>query len=358
MLDSFAALGVSSKCLQMARLIMPKTIFVVDDSLLNLSMAEEALEKYYRVITLSSAKNMYAALDNIVPDLILLDVAMPEESGFEAMTHLKSDKNFADIPVIFLTALTDSFNEALGIELGAVDFIAKPFSEPVLLNRVKNHLHLDEILCERTKEIVQQRDTIVFAMADTIECRNVHAEGHVARTTAYLKILLEGMIEQGIYVGELHQWRADIFLAASQLHDVGSISIPSAILNKPESLTKEELGMIKTHTIEGEKIIDKMISLVGDAGFLQCAKLFVVSHHERWDGTGYPNGLKGVEIPLHGRMMAVVDVYDALTTDRPYRKTFTHEAAVDMIKNDANKHFDPKITNVFCKISDQFKTVK
>ena len=334
---------------------MSKTIFVVDDSLLNLSMAEETLEKHYRVITLSSAKNMYAALNDITPDLILLDVAMPEESGFEAMTQLKANKKYSDIPVIFLTALTDSFNEALGIELGAVDFITKPFSEPVLLNRVKNHLHIDELLDQRAKEIVQQQDGIVFALADAIESRNVFTKEHVTRTAVYMDVLLQGMIAHGAYCDEINEWDANALVRSACLHDVGSMFIPTSSLNKPGPLTPEEFEVVKTHTTRGGQIIDHIISRAGNAGFLQCAKLTAIAHHEHWDGLGYPLGLTGSKIPLPGRLMAIVDVYDALTTDRSYRKTFTHEAAVDVIKNGSSKHFDPLIVKVFCEISDQFK---
>lgn len=336
---------------------MPKTIFVVDDSLLNLSMAEEVLERYYRVITLSSAKNMYVALQDIMPDLILLDVAMPEESGFEAMAQLKANKKYAGIPVIFLTALNDSFNEALGIELGAVDFITKPFSEPVLLNRVKNHLHIDEIIREHTGRVIHQRDTIVFAMANTIESRYIHTDGHIARTTARLSILLEAMLERGLYTEEIHKWGTDILIASAQLHDVGAISVPTALLNKSEPLTAEEFEIMKTHTIEGEKIIDQIISMANDTDFLHSVKLFAVSHHERWDGTGYPHGLKGTEIPFHGRLMAIVDAYDELTSEHPCRESLTHQAAINVIKSGAGKHFDPHIANVFCEVNDKLYSV-
>ena len=337
---------------------MQKTIFVVDDSLVNLSLAEEALEKHYHVITLSSAAKVYSALKDITPDLILLDVAMPEMSGFDTMKQLKRHKTYSKIPVIFLTALTDSFNEALGIELGAVDFISKPFSPPVLLNRVKNHIQIDEIIRQRTEQILMLKDDIIFAMADTIERRDIKADGHVERTTIYLKILLDATIAHGVYVDELQKWESEVLVSSASLHDVGTIYIPASILNKPGPLTDEEFETVKTHAIEGEKIIDQMISRTGNAEFLQSAKLITASHHERWDGTGYPHRLKGTEIPLHGRLVAIVDVYDALTSDRPYRKAFTHEVAVEMIKDDAGKHFDPLITGVFGEISNLFQKAK
>ena len=334
---------------------MQKTIFVVDDSLTNLSLAEEALENHYRVITLSSAEKMYEALKKLTPDLILLDIAMPEISGFDAMKELKSNKHHAGIPVIFLTALTDSFNEALGIELGAVDFITKPFSEPVLLNRVKNHIQIDDIISERTVQLTTLKNGIVFTMADIIERRDKKTDGHVERISAALKILLEAMVTFGVYAEEIHSWNLNLCVTAARLHDVGKIIVPDSILNKPGELTKEEFEIVKTHSMEGERIIDQTISRTGESDFLQSAKMIAAYHHERWDGAGYPYGLKGTGIPLHGRLMAIIDVYDALISERPYRKALSHEAAINIIKDEAGIHFDPLITGVFCEICDQLK---
>jgi len=334
---------------------MQKTIFVVDDSLSNLSLAEEALEKDYRVITLSSAEKLYSTLEKLTPDLILLDIAMPDESGFDALKRLKSNENHSGIPVIFLTALADTFNEALGIELGAVDFITKPFSEPVLLNRVKNHIQIDKIIKEHTQRLTNLKNSIVLILSNLVESRDNDTEGHVERIKAYLKILLNSMLENKVYDDEISKWDIDSFISSSCLHDVGKIYVPEAILNKPDSLTEDEFEIIKTHTKEGEKIIDQMIKQTGEAEFLHSAKLVAAYHHERWDGTGYPYGLKELDIPLEGRIMAIIDVYDALVSKRPYRKPFTHEKAVDIIVGQSGKHFDPKIVDAFVKVSDSFK---
>jgi len=337
---------------------LQKTIFVVDDSLTNLSMAEEALEKHYRVITLLSVEKMHEALKNLTPDLILLDIAMPGMSGFDAMKHLKSDRKYSDIPVIFLTALTDSHNEALGIELGAVDFITKPFSETVLLNRIRNHIQIDEIIRKRTEQLVRLKNGIVFTMADIVERRDKNTGGHVDRTSSYTRILLESMKKFGVYVDEIINWDPDLFITSAQLHDVGKINISDVILNKTGPLTESEFELVKTHTTEGENIIEQTITRTGEADFLQSAKLMAAHHHERWDGAGYPNGLKGEDIPLHGRIMAIVDVYDALVSERTYKKAYTHETAVTIIKNEAGKHFDPLITGVFCEINSQFAEIR
>jgi len=320
-------------------------------------LAEEALEKEYRVITLSSVEKMNTALAEIKPDLILLDIAMPEMSGFDAMKQLKSNHAYADIPVIFLTALTDSFNEALGIELGAVDFITKPFSVPVLLNRIKNHIRIDEIIRARTEEIVRLKTGIVFTMADIIERRDKDTGGHVERTAAYLNVLLDAMVKRDIYADEIHNWDVNMFISSARLHDLGKICVPGAILNKPDKLTEEEFNVVKKHSMEGAEIIAQTITRTGDADFLQSAKVIAACHHERWDGTGYPRGLKGTDIPLAGRVVAIIDVYDALVSERPYKKALSHEDAVGIIKEESGKHFDPLIVETFCEISEQLNRI-
>jgi putative two-component system response regulator len=344
---------------------MQKTIFVVDDSATNLSMAEEALENLYRVITLSSAPKMFSILGKVVPDMILLDIEMPEMDGFEALRRLKASEKYSEIPVIFLTSMSDSANEALGIELGAVDFIAKPFSEPVLLNRIKYHLHIDalihertEQLRERTAQLVRLQNSIVHTLADIVEKRDVNTGGHVDRTTVYTEILLMAMAERGTYAEEMSQMDLDSVISSARLHDLGKIAIPDSILNKPGPLTKDEYQLMKAHSEAGEKIIDQMVERTGEALFLRNAKLSAAYHHERWDGSGYPYGLKEKEVPLHGRVMAVVDVYDALTSERPYKKAFSNEEAMKIIMGDAGKHFDPQIASVFNEIKDQINAAR
>jgi len=344
---------------------MQKTIFVVDDSTTNLVKADEALEKYYLVITLSSAKKMFSALGKVMPDLILLDIEMPEMNGFETIERLKSSDLYAEIPVIFLTSLTEMENEAHGIELGAVDFIAKPFSVPVLLNRIKNHLYIDEMirertsqLCERTEQLVRLQNSIVYTLADVIENRDSNTGGHIDRTTVYIEILIRAMLEHGLYADEMLEWDLDSVISSARLHDLGKIAIPDSILNKPDKLTPEEFLVIMTHCRAGERIINHMISRTGDTDFLNYAKLFAAYHQEKWNGAGYPYGLKETDIPLHGRIMAIVDVYDALTSQRPYKKAFDCEEALDIIKNDSGSHFDPRIVEIFCEIKDKLKIAK
>jgi len=337
---------------------MPKTIFIVDDNDTNLAAAEEVLEDQYQVMTLPSASKMFALLEKIKPDLILLDIEMPEMDGFEALRRLKENDAHAQIPVIFLTGLNDAEIEARGFQLGVIDFITKPFSAPVLLNRIKTHLDIDAIIRERMAQILKLQNGIIFVFADMVENRDENTGGHVERTAMYVRLLLDAMAEKKIYADEIADIDSDLFSMSARLHDVGKIFIQDGILNKPGKLTEEEFNAMKTHTTDGEQVINEMVSRTENVEFLRHAKLFAGYHHERWDGTGYPHGLKAEEIPIQGRVMALVDVYDALVSERPYKKPFTEEESLRIITDGAGKHFDPNIMSVFWDIKDQFREVK
>ncbi|MDR0320942.1 MAG: response regulator [Treponema sp.] len=343
---------------------MQKTIFVVDDNDTNLSVAKEALKEQYQVMTMPSAAKMFTILEKITPDLILLDIEMPEIDGFEALKRLKGNSVLSSIPVMFLTGMSDASVEVHGFQLGVVDFITKPFSAPVLNNRIKTHLDIDEIIRERTSQLQQKTEQlqklqngIVFVLADMVESRDHGTGGHIERTTAYIKILLEAMIIHGLHTAELKEMDLDLLISSARLHDVGKISISDVVLNKPGKLTDEEFEIMKTHSMEGERIIDQIISRTENVEFLQNAKLFAGYHHERWDGKGYPHGLKGEAIPLQGRIMAIVDVYDALVSERPYKNPFSPEEAVKIIMENSGKQFDPEIAEIFYEVREQFKTV-
>jgi len=334
-----------------------KTIFVVDDSDTNLSMAENALEDLYCVMTMPSAAKMFTLLDKVTPDLILLDIEMPDMNGFEALQQLKSHDAYATIPVIFLTGMTDVSTEVQGFELGAVDFIAKPFSAPVLLNRIKTHLDIDELIHKRTTQLRRLQNSLVYVLANMVESRDKTTGGHIERTTAYIKILMSAMLERGVYVDEMRNWDLDLVASSARLHDLGKIAISDLVLNKTDKLTKEEYEMIKRHAQEGERNIDQIVIRTGNEAFLYHAKLFAGYHHEHWDGTGYPYGLKETNIPLQGRILAVADVYDALVSVRPYKKAYTHEEAMNVIMSNSGKHFDPNIADVFYEVKEQFQEV-
>jgi putative two-component system response regulator len=337
---------------------MPRTIFVVDDNDMNLSTAEAALEEQYRVMTLPSAAAMFELLEEITPDLILLDIEMPGMDGFEALRRLKADALYTDLPVIFLTSVADASLEAQGFEMGVVDFITKPFSTPVLKNRIKTHMDIDGLIRERTRQLEQLRNGLVLILADVVESRDKATGGHIERTSEYVRILAGAMMERGAYADEMRGLHLELLASAARLHDVGKIAIPDAVLNKLGSLTLEEFEMVKTHTEAGERIIDKVLARTGDLVFLRNAKLFASCHHERWDGSGYPRGLKEREIPIQGRILAIADLYDAFLSDRPYQKVFSEEEVVGIIMDNAGKMFDPVIVDVFLEVKEQFGEVR
>jgi len=334
-----------------------KTVFIVDDADTNLAKAKQSLEDAYRVLTMPSATKMFALLEKIIPDLILLDIEMPEMNGFVALEKLMQNEKTAKIPVVFLTAQTDAAVESRGFEMGAVDFITKPFSEPVLLNRINSHLHLADIIKKRTQHIERLQTSIVSVLADMVESRDEITGGHVERTTRYVNILLRRAMSNNLYADEMRSWDFDQVVSSAKLHDIGKITISDLILNKPGKLNPEEFEIMKTHAIEGERIIDKIIEQTGEDTFLRHAKLFAGYHHERWDGAGYPHGLKAEDIPLQGRIMAVADVYDALTSERPYKKAFSHERSTEIIMENAGKQFDPKLAEIFFEVKDKFEAI-
>ena len=344
---------------------MKKTIFVVDDNDTNLSMAKEALKDQYKVLTLPSAEKMFSLIEKVTPDLILLDIEMPEMDGFEALKQLKNSVEYAGIPVIFLTSMSDAKIEVRGFQLGVIDFITKPFSAPVLTNRIRTHLNIDELIRERTSQLLHKttqlqtlQNGIVFVLADMVECRDHATGGHVDRTAAYLEILLDSMLEHKVYDEELGHMDINLLISSARLHDVGKITISDVILNKPGKLTVEEFEIMKTHAAQGVRIIDQIVSRTEDVEFLRNAKLFAGYHHERWDGRGYPYGLAKEEIPLLGRIMAIVDVYDALISERPYKKAFAPEEAIQIIMDCSGTQFDPLIAELFYEARDKFKAVE
>jgi putative two-component system response regulator len=332
-----------------------KTIFIVDDNNTNLLAAKMALDGTYRAFALPSAEKMFKLGEKIMPDLILLDLNMPEMDGFEAMQALKGDERLAQVPVIFLTAKNDEASEIRGFEMGALDFINKPFSAPILLKRIEHHLHTDRLIKESQQAVRDIHNATISVIADLVESRDKVTGGHIERTQLYLELLVGELLRSGRFSEEIAGWDLTVLLPSAQLHDVGKINVSDAILNKPGKLTDEEFRLIKRHPAEGEEIVEKIMSKTKDDGFLRHAKLFAGYHHEKYDGSGYPRGLSGDEIPLQGRLMAVADVYDALVTERPYKAAFSHDAAVEIIRDGSGAHFDPKIVEAFLGVSEDFR---
>jgi len=331
-----------------------KTIFIVDDNATNLVTAKTALADTYKTYALPSAEKMFQLLEKITPDLILLDVEMPEMDGFEALSVLKADEKLKSIPVVFLTAKNDAESEIRGFEMGAIDFINKPFSPPVLIKRIETHIGIDTLIKQSLQSVRKIHNATINIIANLVENRDEVTGGHIDRTQKYITILLTELIRSGVYNNEISKWNMEVLLPSAQLHDVGKIKVSDLILNKPDKLTDDEYASMKKHSAEGERIVDGIIDKAEEDGFLIHAKKFAGCHHEKWNGTGYPKGLAGENIPLEGRIMAIADVYDALVSQRPYKKPFTHEQAVEIIRKDAGAHFDPKIVEAFLNIADDF----
>ena len=335
-----------------------KTVFVVDDSDTNLMMAKTALDGVYRTFALPSAAKMLKLAEKITPDLILLDVHMPEMNGFEAMSVLKSDAKLRSIPVVFLSAQNDPESAIHGFALGALDFISKPFSPPVLVKRIETCIETDKLMQQSRQAVRNIHNATISVIANMVEWRGKAAGGHIERTQAYLEILLNELVRSELYADAVSNWDVPLLLPSAQLHDVGKISISEQILSKPGKLSDEEFALVRLHCAEGERICDEILGKTKDDGFLFHAKRFAGYHHERWDGTGYPRGLHGEDIPLEGRLMAIADVYDALVSDRPYKETLTDEEAVRIIMDGAGKQFDPLLAKVFYEVRDQYGAVK
>jgi len=350
---------------------LKKSIFLVDDDMINLTLGNDVLSAHYNVITVNSGVRLLKMLDRHIPDLILLDINMPEMNGYEIITILKEKKKTKDIPVIFLTAQSDSDDELKGLSLGAIDYITKPFSPPLLLKRIELHLlvisqqqeligfndNLRQMVNTKTKTVIELKNAIMNTFSELIEYRDDITGGHICRTQEYLRILLEAMQKHFLYSNDVRKWDTTLFLQSAQLHDVGKIAIRDNILLKPGKLTHDEFETIKTHVSFGESVIDNIMSKTSDHAFLEQAKILISTHHERWDGTGYPRGLKGGEIPLQGRMMAIADVYDALISDRPYKNAFSHEEAVRIITEGKGTQFDPNLVEVFLDTNEKFKEI-
>jgi putative two-component system response regulator len=348
-----------------------KKIILVDDNLANLTAGKQMLKDIYEVYAIPSAAKLFEFLEHVTPDIILLDIEMPQMNGFETISILKADQRFAEIPVIFLTAKCDEASELEGLRLGAIDYVSKPFSAPLLLKRIENHTLMAEqkwklknfnenlqlLVFEKSMQIIELQNAVLSTVAEMVEFRDQDTGGHVDRTQAYLKLLLDQMIHDRIYENETKDWDLAFLLPSAQLHDVGKISISDSILNKPGKLTDEEFETMKNHTILGVNAIRRIKQNTSENDFLHHAEIFAASHHEKWDGTGYPNGLTGAEIPLQGRLMAIADVYDALISPRPYKNPMNTARASNIIAQGSNTHFDPTLIEVFLKVEDGFASI-
>lgn len=349
------------------------TILVVDDTPDNLSLMSGLLKDLYKVkVTNSGERGLKIAQSDTPPDLILLDIMMPEMDGYEVCQYLQSDTRTRDIPVIFLTAKSEVEDEQKGLALGAVDYITKPFSPPIVLARVKNHLALKAVtdflrdkneflekeIERRIEEVMAIQDATIQVVTSLAETRDPETGNHIRRTQFYVKALAEKLSNHPRFAAELTEREIRLIYKSAPLHDIGKIGIPDMILLKPGRFTPEEFEIMKSHTTKGYDAIERAERQLGmKVGFLQIAKQIALSHQEKWDGSGYPQGLAGDEIPLAARLMAVADVYDALISRRVYKDGMPHEKALQIIRDGRGNHFDPDILDAFMEIEETIRAI-
>lgn len=315
-------------------------ILVVDDEPANLRVLKQILHQDYRLAFAKSGEEALRLATTKLPQLILLDIMMPDMTGFEVCKQLKNIAATKKIPVIFVTALNHETDEAQGFEIGAVDYITKPVSTAVVRARVATHLSLVD-----AEELKATRLQIIQRLGRASEFKDNETGMHVVRMSHYAKIIA---LAYGF-----DEARADLLLHTAPMHDVGKIGIPDYIMLKPAKLTDEEFAIMKTHPEIGVEILGE-----DDSELISLAKVVALTHHEKWDGSGYPRGLKGDDIPIEGRIVAVADVFDALTSKRPYKDEWSIEKTLAFFHEQSGKHFEPKLVELLEQELDKILVIK
>lgn len=362
-----------------------QTILIVDDTPQNLTVLGELLKPHYRIRAANSGERaLRVAGSDPRPDIILLDVMMPEMDGHEVLRRLRADESTRQIPVIFITAMTATEDEQLGLELGAVDYITKPFNPAIVLARVRTQLELKQArdrladendwlereVARRMHENILIQDLNVRALACLAEARDNETGHHIVRTQFYVELLARHLMNHERFKEALAGNRLAMVVKAAPLHDIGKVGIPDAILLKPGKLTVEEFEIMKTHAEIGAHAISKAMEqalagaddnaaeqAVGAFAFMQVANEISLCHHEKWDGKGYPQGLAGDAIPTSARLMALADVFDALTCRRVYKAPIPLEKATQIIQEGSGTHFDPEVVNAFMACRQRFAEI-
>jgi len=348
------------------------TVLVIDDTPDNLTLVSGLLGGIYTVRLANNGERALAMAAGTPPDLILLDIMMPGMDGYEVCRRLKADSRTREIPVIFLTAKAELADEEQGFELGAVDYITKPISPPIVLARVKTHIalktladalrhkneYLEHEVEQRTLEIAAIQDVTILALASLAETRDADTGNHIRRTQYYVQALAKNLQNHRRFSQFLTDRNIKTLFKSAPLHDIGKVGIPDRILLKAGRLDAFEFEIMKTHTTVGrDAIAHAERSLGTNVAFLSVAKDIALSHQEKWDGSGYPEGLVGDAIPISARLMALADVYDALISRRVYKDAMSHEQASDIILAGKGSHFDPDIVDSFVLIQEDFRAI-
>lgn len=339
-------------------------ILIVDDTEENIDVLVATLEDDYE---LSVAMDGLTAIDLVnqeLPDLILLDIMMPGMDGYEVCRRLKYIEKARDIPVVFLTALNQTKNEARGFAVGAADYMSKPFNPDIVRSRVNNliqlKLHRDNLellVSNRTEQLEVMQDVLIKSMAGLAEYRDPETGGHIKRTQKYVKLFANKLKKSDEYKDVLTNEIVELLYKSTALHDIGKVGVPDSILLKPGKLSPEEFDEMKKHTIYGEKILALALDELGEDSFLRYAEEIAYTHHERWDGSGYPRGLSGEDIPISGRIMAIIDVFDALISKRIYKPPFKFGKSIEIIEEGRGIHFDPLLVDILMDSLEEMRAI-
>jgi len=335
-----------------------KSILIVDDNLVSLKQISSQLAKSYDVSLAKSGELALQICAREKPDLILLDVEMPEMDGFATLTRLKEDPQLKNIPVIFLTGNHDAATEVKCLESGAMDFITKPANIDILHHRIELHLQFATYQLHLESMVRELEDNIGISFAELLDCKDYDIANHLLRTGEYAELLMRELLAEGTFGDELKESDIDIIKRAVPFHDIGKIGVSDIILLKRTSLTKEEYTEICKHTTIGANVLKTIYERTPTQYYLKIAMIIAGGHHERYDGTGYPQGLKGDEIPLCCRIVSVANVYDSCIADRIYRKGLSHEETCRAILSGRGTEFDPRIIDVFEKVKDKFASLQ
>jgi len=343
-------------------------ILIVDDIEINRMILREILQDDYEIIEAANGSEAFKILfeDKIIPTVVLLDIIMPDIDGFQVLERIKLDDSTKNVPVLFITAANSDETESRGLTSGAADYVTKPFNHDVVRARVDNHINLaryrhrlEQLVEKKAAEVTRTYEQTLEVLATIIEYRNLESGEHIRRTTLLTEVTVAKMLEIETFRPVLLTENIHSLIKASALHDIGKIGISDNILLKPGRLTADEFDVIKTHTSVGRQIIDSIAGTLPDHDmYLKYAGEICNCHHERWDGNGYPSGLKGDEIPLSARIISVVDVYDALISPRCYKAAFPHDVSLGIILEGRGTQFDPNIVDIIPDIAEMFRGIE